>query len=1712
MNTNKNLHERNTEKFIAYRRGFRKHSAPTIARNKQLESKRFIPVRKYKDRSLLWDDVVEPQAADWFKTGLDAETLKSFQVFTGVLDDIRKSVDNVPKSMDNGIDYGSELIKLREALEALKPENFSAEAFRGIEKLKHDVAEWKPFQGKGSAKNLLLVVLVLGTGAFAYIKPCSITKTIFALAVGALGVFSDIFTDVSLCSNFMEFVSKVNTIEEDVILDMETVEPQMEDTALESIASLMTTTLAGYVSFTAGKDVPKTLFQSLGSLGRVTTTVTDIFKTLFEVIEKAVNWVRHECMDLPSVRFFDTFSVEIDNYLTDSSAILDLERKSIFHRDPENYERLALMVNVGEKLMRELPRDRKSQAVIDTLRAVVKQLTNLRAIFEASNYSLAGARQEPVGIMLRGGPGVGKSITMEHLNYALSAITLNDSAREAFERNPATFVYNRQFEGKYWDGYTPSKYFTMFDDLGQIKDNTNPDGEFANVLRAYNTFEMNLHMANMAAKGVSTFRSKFIFATTNMTGSYVPESILSKEAFLRRWDYNFVVTPRPEYCTKETRNKGLYERRLDSNKFPITTVSIEERDGTMKEVEVTDMDPSLQHFWMLEKDGVTLCGGRPLEFHEVVSLAFRSFKTKQARYALHTQKFKQTYQMYVQLEDKLNGKCDDDSTSDFTVSAQSGLIGPLFHAPSSIEGSIYSCDEDSNTYEDDLEDSIARALSLAPPRLEVPSLDTVEFLCGGEDVDTIKVLRALIDKTSRMKPLHKQMYSDITSMGSIYFGIHNVLECHSLPVVYYNLFIVMGVKFTDYIFKYQAFESCYVFDVFPMRYPKTKSFGTNLVNACKDKIVQFRAYIKSFLANTPLQMMYDTMCEFKFYILGFCGIISLPFVWRKIVGDKPTTTEESFGFSDRMKSNKTSGKKWVGKSSHQIKEKLAARNGSTVPQGGDALDPGGFNLFNSIVKNAQYQVWAEVHKDRDEFTKPGYAFGIKGTLMLMPLHFIKSMLHCVELDEDYLDAKVKFCKNIDSRRDHQIVVLVSDLLLGYKEGILADNDMVLVDLGNKMQPGRDNTKYFVNRSDYKDNQANFSFAMAFTYGRDKQFFTGYASAEDNKVAVTPKEMDSYYVRRSYKYKAHTSVGDCGAPMCWLNSALPLRKLCGFHVAGNKGTGVGYASVVCVEDLLEDLNMFDNVTTDTTEELSLLKVDPDLIISEGQFEIIGALSKAPSTSGVSKIIKSKLYSGWHIPMMGVAQLNNALDADGNLVEPMKNALKKYCHPIVHVDMEALVKATLSYEAYFYSNTKRSIKERLHTWREAVNGLDTCSFSHGINVSTSAGFPMNVQGNTNYKKWLFEKGREGPIFEERLENVIEKLEIEVFKMQNNIRPNWVFTDCLKDEKRPIAKCISGSTRLFSACPFFYLIIFRKYFGAFQLQFIDDRISNGSAVGINPFSDEWDVLARKLHQFSKDDACIGAGDYAGYDGREQPAIHWVILDIINRWYDDGEVNRNIRRMLWLEVVNSRHVNGNYVMNWYSSLPSGHPFTIVINCMYNHILFRLCWDRLGLPSFDFNKNVYLCVCGDDNIFSVHPDYREYFNELTIVKPMADFGMEYTTELKGTAVSQFRYLDKVEFLKRSFRYEPILGRYVAPLRLDVVLEIPYWTKKVSNRDNITCDNTIETLRELSLHGVVINDAWYPKIVKHFEKNMVGINPTTPLRMSWKDRLLQTVDQDLYLY
>jgi hypothetical protein len=164
----------------------------------------------------------------------------------------------------------------------------------------------------------------------------------------------------------------------------------------------------------------------------------------------------------------------------------------------------------------------------------------------------------------------------------------------------------------------------------------------------------------------------------------------------------------------------------------------------------------------------------------------------------------------------------------------------------------------------------------------------------------------------------------------------------------------------------------------------------------------------------------------------------------------------------------------------------------------------------------------------------------------------------------------------------------------------------------------------------------------------------------------------------------------------------------------------------------------------------------------------------------------------------------------------------------------------------------------------------------------------------------------------------------------------------------------------------------------------------------------------------------------------------------------------------------------------------TIVVNSLYNVFAYRYCWYRaVGediIKLFSFDDYVSLIVLGDDSNFSVHPDYRDLFNEITIHSYMKEINLIYTNEHKVVSEVPLRKLTEVDFLSRSYRFSDFGDVWLAPQDMVKMLCPLHYTLSGANGDQISMDKVDSCLRELALHGKEEFNKWSGIIISASKK------------------------------
>jgi len=315
-------------------------------------------------------------------------------------------------------------------------------------------------------------------------------------------------------------------------------------------------------------------------------------------------------------------------------------------------------------------------------------------------------------------------------------------------------------------------------------------------------------------------------------------------------------------------------------------------------------------------------------------------------------------------------------------------------------------------------------------------------------------------------------------------------------------------------------------------------------------------------------------------------------------------------------------------------------------------------------------------------------------------------------------------------------------------------------------------------------------------------------------------------------------------------------------------------------------------------------------------------------------------------------------------------------------------------------------------------------------------------------------------------------------------------------------------FFASPLDLLIIMRMYFLAFFRWLALNRIHNDIAVGVNPYSMEWEIVARKLG--TKGLRCV-AGDYKSFDCEYPLEMMIAILDhMIQPFYSDGDVNYQVRKILLTSVVRASYLFEDIIFKLIDSLGSGAAGTAFFQTLKNGVMLRMAYvyahDSDLNKVVDYSQHVSPILFGDDHVINVSDETSDKFNFETIkATMMQEFHQGYTSDRKlEENTPKWRSLPEVTFLKRSFKWCPFLSRHVAPLDLGVVLEIPYWTTKGPEQDAIVISNLDTTISELAIHGQEVYEKWAILIADTSSRVLEYSPPVHPWRI--RMRLVSNTD------
>lgn len=1424
--------------------------------------------------------------------------------------------------------------------------------------------------------------------------------------------------------------------------------PQMSHGDMEGAVELISSMFLGHLAIKKSKSTEDAIVSFLKDFTKIRGGAVAVSKSAFSLAEKLINIGMEQATGSnPMFKFFSTNYTLYDEYFTDVRSFCSKYNNHQIQATAETLSTVASLIEAGRKIKLGLPKDDNTKDISAFITQDLQSLRKIQTSLEQQNIAFTGFRNEPVAVEIKGPTSIAKSVIITNLNYAAVARHFTGKELETFKTQPSTKVYSVVPENEYMDGFKQSHWVVNIDDFGQSRDAVgNPDNEYMKLIRFINGFEYYPHMAEIENKGTTTFRASYVFLSTNVR-HHEPVSIAETKAFRRRIHFKYIAVPKLQYTVPSTVHLDVWHRKLDKTLLPIDPETGE-----------TIIDDSIHDFLVIDSD-TSEQTGEIVDFNTVVQRMFDRYDSHKSYFEQNLKTFHKTIDKYHNLYHPDIPLSDEDCEMEDVIDYES-------FTPQTSIGSYQQVIGRYLTH--------VRARTIIThyvPELDYDPLQLIYKL----DIIELRLLEQNIDENK-----FRLLVEDVTQ---------RILPIYSL--VKFRKKCSIFVRIYDYII-----------DKFPTLL-KLRNF---IIENGAEIVIRLLCFIVTFKVVSWVQKL---LCKI------FCSRDKYDELYP-----------QSHNEGDKMKSLKSQPKLY--KSSHAMKTFLSSHP-ATNPQMGS--DSNGQDIVASIVASNHFALSKENFtyvKDSEGNEKEiitwdhlGHFLVIRERVALMNYHYLIALSRDVITYPERLNVRLRITRNGKSRSEVSHIFTVREILEKFEffkpdsedeDDLIISNlvkkDLIMLELPKQVQPCRDITEYIISEKLL----AKDSLTIEGLIANAKKSFFAWTTILDRPVhVIDDHNKESWFLREGYRYHAITVSGDCGSIFAKMDSSVQKQKIYGLHSSGGRSANYGYASPFTQEEIRKALERFYPL---------IMEADPQIEwLDDMNFIVQGPIANPPVVPTKSSIMRSPIFDEVKLHTTIPCHLFE-FTRDGETIDPWYNAISKYNHEPFDLSKHVLAQVERAANQYFYMLNDTMIRRytpRVFTLEEAIHGVENDEFFGPVPSGTSAGYPMNVQGNENLKKLLFAADRNSPEYLSIFERIREEVELAECTYATGSRPEFFYVDYLKDERKKIEKVHQGKTRMFSGGPAILFFLFRKHFGWFDSHFKSNKIRNWSAIGVNPFSSEWDHIAKFLAEVSPGELKALAGDYAGFDTKHIALVHQIMVNLIIRVFYPNATLREIaiKKGLFMEIYSSNHIFLGIIVRWFQGMPSGNALTAIINTIYNAICLCFAFihiidlnPQLQLRDEDCTKSLRAIILGDDNAVTTIPKLQPYYNEFTLPDILKLINMDYTNELKALAKTPYRSITEISFLKRMWSFDPMCGRYIAPLELDVVLEMSMWTKKGPDWLNIAASNLENTLNELSLHPKEIWDLYYPTLLSAACREYSHFSWVLPLLTPWdvrRQRVLETI-------
>jgi hypothetical protein len=1554
----------------------------------------------------------------------------------------------------------------------------------------------------------------------------------------------------------------------------------------EDVITSIVTVIGTITSVLVMKDLPSMpkiaeLVNSVKKMGDFSRAVNNSWTLVEKVTSACVSHVYEWIFGYPShIGELKECLVDIDKWYIEIHEMTGLTLLEDIDTHSPLCVKIEDLYKRGLRFAQQIQHYKLEQKLVSAFHVHMRTISSYYDKANASGAFRSGPRIEPLTIMMHGDSGVGKTTVV----YAI-AIDLLKLHGPINDGDWSSDIYVRNQEDVYYDGYTGQRC-VLVDDFGQMKDSqANPNLEFMELIRVGNSAPWHLHMAELAEKKNTFFKSTLYLMTSNLD-RFQPESLSCPEAVRRRFDVCARVYNKPEY----TMECGYKKKRVDPTK-------IQEHFNGETSLEI-------YLFQLTDGDGNDLAKA-PMTYDE-----FRDYCRQKYR-ERHSKSTKQHKFLDKLVKADYAPHPDDDllaahidvishaatymnSTGSNIIMRNHKDVFAEWEDPQIIDFLNYGFLMFQNIFTQEYHDAISSLIPTLGMRESLTDEQRDQFMFAA-DIENIYsenhqlYLKNHIERAQRSPNYNLENYLyfpkqfiesiPVDGMARVVPTIQAVLEQRSEQAALRRAaseareetrsflqkvgdMIVRNKEFILFVSIYSAIAgfAAVIGGIIGEKLLGETIFDYNhtglilgevtthshMCNGCGKKYTHTHT-----IKDPKISRKYGQKCE-------DCRVSAIPYLMVRLRDGQLVRAEEIYKWEDDWLAsidesimNDDFLREQISECekcfcfhhpyldcalhSSNIYAELSSSGDSktmTKKQARVELSASGDPI---TLKKGQARTELSTSGDPVTNTKPAIRVEIsKISDSKEQIERLNALIgaYCREKDivPEVVHAELRTDPNAETLSDkvannlYQIDVKI-DGLYGHKVllcmihgkvgltvahlkpyidkgthvkltnmnipdgfefetsrlkmSIVPDKDQMLIAFPTGMMDHQSLLKNIVTPETLSTFRTTRGVLIGFNDKRVKSRY-GDVEAEDYpREYEDPTMQQKFMIRDRYKYtNMETGPGDCGAVLVAVNSKIQY-KILGIHVCGANSLGLASPlNVTQIQEAMARLPISAHIGLDLDKYIEKTLTRETCKLPEGNFVPVGKCSIPVYGATRTQIIPSLVYGQVADVITRPSHLA-PFEVDGKTINPMYIGIAK-AGPITPEPDEQLLQMAINDMSQKINCKIKEKNRRVLSNIESVMGVEGDEFLAPIKRQTSPGFPWVAQRRKLGKtQWL---GSDQTYF---LDPLLEKeMEARILAARQGDRYPTIWIDTLKDERRPLEKVYAGKTRVFSAGPMDYTLVFRKYFLGFAAHCSENRNYNEISVGTNVYSQDWSNIA---HLMKSRGRCLIAGDFTNFDGTLVARVLEKILTIIQDFYDDE--NFIIRQILWKEIINSVHLCGDQIYLWTHSQPSGCPITAILNSIYNSVTIRYIWLSItqNTPYFgmgSFFEHVCMVSYGDDNLINVSNEAIAFFNQNTIaVEYKAKLGMTYTDENKSANALPYKTLEEVSYLKRKFVFDPKFQIWLAPLTLDTVLEMVNWVRSELDMEDRTRENIETSAFELSLHDEEVFTKWtniYKKVSRNF--------------------------------